>query len=100
MVPGWGFEATFKDALSGQTATNASGVVTVTKTFKSLRRSYKKNANDYDDNKKLQDAGTVIGDGWDTRSWKLTADTKVFLSGRVGTHGFRKPTQHVRSCCV
>ena len=84
---GWGFEAAFKDALSGQTATSASNVVTVTKTFKSLRRSYKKNANDYDDTKKLQDDGTFIGDGWDQRSWKLTVDSRLFLAGRVGTPG-------------
>ena len=48
--------------------------------FKSLRRKYK-------DDKKLQDAGTVIENGWNTGSWTLTADTKVFLAGRVGTPG-------------
>ena len=84
---GWSFADTFGDALSGETAENASGVHVVTKPFKSLRRSYKKNANDYDDSKRLQDAGTVVGNGWDTRSWKLTADSRVFLAGRIGTPG-------------
>ncbi|RKU23495.1 hypothetical protein C6503_02875 [Candidatus Poribacteria bacterium] len=93
VVPGWSFADTFGDALSGQTGLNASGAAVVTKMFKSLRRSYKKNANDYDDDKKLQDAGTVIGNGWDTRSWKLTADSRIFLAGRVGTAGLEnRPT--------
>ena len=80
VVPGWNFQAAFADALSGATATNASGVVTVTQTFKSLRRVHK-------DDKLLQKAGTVIQNGWAQGSWKLTADTKAFLGGRVGTPG-------------
>jgi len=78
--PGWDFGATFTDALSGQTAANASGVTTVTKMFKSLRRKYK-------DDKRLQNAGTVIENGWNSGSWALTADSRVFLAGRIGTPG-------------
>ena len=80
VAPGWGFEAAFADALSGQTAANASGITTVTKMFKSLRRVHK-------DNKQLQAAGTVIQNGWAQGSWKLTTDSRVFLAGRVGTPG-------------
>ncbi|MXZ82051.1 MAG: hypothetical protein F4Z15_12035 [Gammaproteobacteria bacterium] len=79
--PGWDFAATFADALSGQTAYNAAtGVTTVTKMFKSLRRVHK-------DGKPLQNAGTVIQNGWDKGSWTLTADNRVFLAGRIGTAG-------------
>ena len=78
--PGWGFEAAFADALSGETTVNASGVRVVTKTFKSLRRKYK-------DDKRLQNDGTVIESGSKQGSWTLTADSSVFLAGRVGTPG-------------
>ena len=79
--PGWDFGATFADALSGQTASNAAtGTTTVTKMFKSLRRKYK-------DDKRLQNAGTVIENGWNSGSWALTADSRVFLAGRIGTPG-------------
>ena len=82
VAPGWGFEAAFAGALSGQTAVNASGITTVISTnmFKSLRRVHK-------DDKQLQAAGTVIQNGWAQGSWKLTTDSRVFLAGRVGTPG-------------
>ena len=84
--PGWNIATTFADALSGETAVNASGVTTVTKMFKSLRRKHK-------DDKKLQDAGTVIQDGWNSGSWALTAGSRVFLAGRIGTPGSQnRPT--------
>ena len=81
----WGI-ATFAAALSGETALNASRVRVVTKTFNSIRRVHK-------DNKALQDAGTVIQDGWLSSSWTLTADSRVFRAGRVGTPGkVNRPT--------
>ena len=86
VAPGWGFEATFADAVSGQTDVNASGTTTVTKMFKSLRRKHK-------DDKQLQNAGTVIQNGWNKGSWTLTAGSRVFLAGRVGTPGLEnRPT--------
>ena len=78
---GWNLAATFEGALSGQTVYNAAAdATTVTKDFKSLRRKYK-------DDKRLQNAGTVIEDGWKSGSWALTADSRVFLAGRIGTPG-------------
>ena len=80
---GWGLVATFPDAVSGQTSTNAeTNVVTVTKMFKSLRRVYK-------DGKALQDltAADQILDGWKSGTWAQTADSRVYLAGRIGTPG-------------
>ena len=80
---GWGLVATFPDAVSGQTSTNTeTRVVTVTKMFKSLRRKYK-------DDKALQDltAADQILDGSLSSSWALTADSRVYLAGRIGTPG-------------
>ena len=80
VAPGWGFAATFKAALSGETAVNTSGTRSVTGTFTSLRRKYK-------NDKQLQDAGTVIQDGSNSGSWALTDSSRLFLAGRAGTPG-------------
>ena len=83
----WGI-ATFADALSGETAPVAGSATarTVTANFNSIRRVHK-------DNKALQDAGTVIQDGWLSSSWTLTASTRVFRAGRIGTPGqVNRPT--------
>ena len=79
---GWGLVATFPGAVSGQTSTDADDRTTVTKMFKSLRRKYK-------DDKTLQDltAADQVLDGWLSGSWALTADSRVFLAGRIGTPG-------------
>ena len=77
---GWGFAATFPTAVSGQSSTNTeTNVTTVTKNFISLRRVHK-------DNKALQD-GATIQNGWLSGSWALTADSRVYLAGRIGTPG-------------
>ena len=80
VAPGWGFAATFKAALSGETAVNTSDTRSVIGTFTSLRRKHK-------DDKKLQDAGTVIQDGSNSGSWALTDSSRLFLAGRAGTPG-------------
>ena len=78
---GWNLADTFADAVSGQTAlVEGTRVVVAGSIFKSLRRVHK-------DDKKLQEAGTVIQDGWKSGSWKVTADNRVFLAGRIGTPG-------------
>ena len=77
---GWAITA-FESALSGETAPVAgSNARTVTANFNSIRRVHK-------DGKRLQDAGTVIQNGWLSSSWALTANTRVYRAGRIGTPG-------------
>ena len=76
---GWAVTA-FESALSGETGLNASGTRVVTANFNSIRRVHK-------DNKQLQNEGTVIQNGWLRGSWALTANTRVYRAGRIGTPG-------------
>ena len=83
---GWAISA-FESALSGETAPVAGspGVRTVTAPFNSIRRVHK-------DNKQLQNAAE-IQNGWLSSSWALTANTRVYRAGRIGTPGaVNRPT--------
>ena len=76
---GWAITA-FESALSGETGLNASRIRVVTANFNSIRRVHK-------DNKQLQNTGTEIQNGWLSSSWALTANTREYRAGRIGTPG-------------